>query len=142
MQQKPWIPAELKKYPRARKVLGVLASKEPNDLQFKDLHREKVIGLIKKAKSLEPIATYLNLPLSSLNNPKDPEAVYQDMEDLAPDWRRPVHELIMYLKTKKKADLQEIFKTLDLGNDREQTLKGFQRELFELTLEEFLELAT
>ena len=139
MQLKPWLPKELTRYPVARKVLGVLAPVEPDAQGYKVLHRQKVISLIKKAKDLEPIKTYLNLPLEALNNPKDPEQVYQDLEDLAPEWRTPVHDLIMSLKN--KTSLKEVFQALNLGQEEKSPPLKFREELEDLTLEEFLSLA-
>ena len=139
---KPWVPTQLLKYQRARKVLGVMCPREPNYQDYQALHREKVERLVAKAPNLEPIATYLNLPLSNLNNPKNPRAVYQDLEDQAPEWRRPVHDLIMFLKNGQKEDLQDIFEVLNLAKDKEPKEMSFQKELESLTLEEFLYLAT
>ena len=138
--KQPWVPKQLMKYSRARKVLGVLAQGEPTAEQYKILHREKVTDLIRKAKDLEPIRTYLNLPLEELNDPKNPEAVYQDLEDLAPEWRKSVHELIMSLKN--KTSLKEVMRKLNLGQEEPHPPLKFKKELSELTMEEFLELAT
>ena len=140
MALQPWIPEALKKYSKARKVLGVMATGEPTADQYQRLHREKVITLIRKAENLEPIETHLNLPLHYLNNPKDPEAVYQDLEDLAPEWRSPVHFLVMHLKGKEP--MREVKERLELEQaDLQTPVRKFRRELYELTLEEFLDLA-
>ena len=139
MQRQPWVPKELLPYSRARKVLGVMVAGEPTADQYLNLARRKVVDLIAKAPDLYPIETFLNLPLNHLNDPTDPEVVYQDLEDLAPEWRIPIHDLSMHLQG--KGTLQEVKGSLNLAGESKE-LGNFRKELENLTLEEFLELAT
>jgi hypothetical protein len=140
MQTKPWLPKELIQYERARKVLGVLAKGKPDAKMYRALFRKKVIDLISKAPDLYPIETELNLPLNYLNDPSDPEVVFLDLEDLAEGWRRPAHDLIMYLRG--AAPVEDVAADLNLQAEEKAKPKDFRKELEDLTLAEFLHLAT
>jgi len=152
--ERAWLLEELKPWEVARKVLGLILTKPlSNPLKWYDsLYREKMLRILERALErkedyVDKVETYL-LEGSKLEYmlPAKPEAkdLLAALEDLDNWPRSPSRAMNDYLQ--KMVSLQAVKESLGLANFEEENKypvseEEFLKELKELSLEEFLELA-
>ena len=143
-----WLPNELKKYPVARKVLGVLLppywknGMKMDASRYKSLYRQKLIDLVKRTPDYRMwMETYLGSgSVWLLSEKASPEEVMWNLLD-NDDLGHPYGTLFMYLD--RRASLEDVKEVWDLEDEYEEKVseKEFVRELKNLDLGEYLELA-
>jgi hypothetical protein len=146
----PWLPPELEGSEWARKVLGVLLKypDEPNAEGYLDLHDEKVLEMLRQAPVREKdnpqnlLEDLLPEEWERLGEKASPEQILEAMKVNAPGWQRQRRLLAKYLD--QELSLSQLREELGLDDEYKSLVSRseFKKELEELTLREFLELAT
>lgn len=142
--ERPWLPKELRPYPYARRMLGLVlrkGQKPPRGLKVKkaqvyyQLWKEKVLELLQNDPDPENALRNL-LPRWEPQHPDDQSARLENFLE-NPEWKGPGIRMREYLRGTWK--LNDLVDNLDLQRDQDVDDETFLKELKSLNLAEFLE---
>ena len=140
--QRVWVPKDLRDYPRALKLVGVLVndSEKMTPQRYRDLYYLKLERLAQRERELgeDPQAVLENLLFESWErvDEKDVAALMWEYQELT--W--PEGRLVQYMR--KVSSLQELKEELDLDEGDKQKLSPEEQLTLvrDLSLREFLEI--
>jgi hypothetical protein len=147
MARRAWCPKGLMQYNRARQVLGVFLpegkEEDPSPEKYSLLYDQKVEALIQQDPDwLETLETELETRAWYYLRKTDPiETITANMK-LDSRWTHPRSAVMSFLGNQRTLDHVKDYLAID--QESEKSLVGreaFRKELEELTLTEFLELA-